>query len=150
MRKLFPLTLLLAASIVLNSCGGKRVQVKYDSGEKVFRNEKTDNSLGVEVVWVKNKSENVDLLLIVKNDYPHPIVIDEDGWHASFDDQKGEVKKLNFKTRFASEQAVKDLVIFGFYPPLPLKGTLKLKIDGIHSADRKKTYPPLEASLEIR
>jgi hypothetical protein len=128
--------LFILFALVLAGCASKTIPAS-----KSFQNEA--NGLSVEVNWIKNKGDAMDLSLTIKNEYPHPVVVQEDSVMLEFVGRDpSRVIKSNPRWVVRPGNIKTAVVLFGYEPEVPEqgKGTLWVKnIFKSQEADIKNT-----------
>lgn len=137
------ITIALTSSLFLSSCSSMRIN--YPPGKVMAKNiKKGAGGLVVEVVWVKNKKDTLDMQLIMKNQYENPIELDSDNWTLTFNNQQGSQRSSSFPLVIQSGALLKGVIVYNFYPDLPKEGTVKLVFKKIKGGkDYKKMHPDL-------
>lgn len=140
---LFALSLVFALN-----CRGR---IDYNEKVSVY-NEAADNSLNGRAVWMKHKGDALDILVKLRNDYKHPIVIAyegikvEQGGDKAYDAQgKAGTFELN-----PGEQ-VERLMIYRFEKKAVRTGPVLVTFAKVLTKDEKpKPLKPLVLELPVK
>lgn len=150
MRKYFSLLILVSLVAFSASCGKKRYRFNGDQGSA--STEADGSGLIVDVDWVKNKGDSIDVLLYIKNTYDHPVVIQTKSYKAEYHGQTYALTGLNRPEEFAPNTTEKKTLIFKADKKIPKKGTVILTIDPIHEGEidkMTKKLKPIKLQLPL-
>ncbi|MEQ1875943.1 MAG: hypothetical protein ABL958_04805 [Bdellovibrionia bacterium] len=147
------ITILIAAGLVAAGCAHKKVT--YEGGG-FGSNEKQGAGLQAQVMWLKSKTNSIDIFLSLTNKYEQPILFKRSGISLTLDGQPMNLKKSNFSGEMAPNGFEKELMIFETPDRKEGSGGVAvLKIDNIYldsgkSAKEDKKVPPLVLELEVK
>jgi hypothetical protein len=135
-------------------CAHKRVT--YEGGG-FASNEKEGVGLQAQVIWLKNKTDTIDILLALTNKYEQPLLFKRSGITLTLNGVPMPMKKSNFSGEMAPNGFEKELVMF----ETPERkegnngGVAVLKFDNLYldsgkSPKEDKKVPPLILELELQ
>ena len=101
-------------------------------GNQIVYNEKPNESLEVRAEWMKYKGLKVDMMLRIRNDYKHPVVLKHHEFKVEMDGDKGYLRSPRAATfeMEPGETSVREMT-FRFDQERDRKGPVKLMIHDI-------------------
>lgn len=115
----FLFSCLILASLV--GCGHKKL--KYADEPSLHE------GLQVSVLFLKPKSETIDMKLSWRNTYKHPVSFTSDAMSLDYEGAKASPKGKQYTISLAPDETASRLVIFNFGRKVPPKGTATLTIE---------------------
>ncbi len=143
------LVLLMISAAGLSACGGKRIKIDYEPGQVAVTNDKKGAGVTAELIWVKNKTDSLDIMMTLKNGSAENLAFDPQSWTLTFNGQAGVMKYNDFKGGIvAAHGSRKELVVFSFEPKIPLDGDAVLTLGSFQAG--KKTLSKITVKFPVR
>ncbi|MBX2994216.1 MAG: hypothetical protein KF681_05330 [Bdellovibrionaceae bacterium] len=142
MKKLILLSVF--ALIAGFGCGHKKLT--YNNENNLVENEK--DGLSVRTLWLKNKKDSIDVLLMVRSGYAENIVLKESSFLIEFGGEKFAVRPGTGDLVMRQGLTYERLLIFKMHKAKPMEGTAVVHIDPLVTESGKK-LPPFKLSLGV-
>ncbi len=118
----------LASFLLFISCGHKKI--KYSDPQTPIK-----AGLNVDVEWVKNKGNRLDLKVLFNNNSDKPMTINETAFGLTFEGRKGVYKKNGLTYQLGAKQSESVLFHFAFSPPVAPKGLAVFSVNPVLISD---------------
>jgi hypothetical protein len=142
--------LFLFLSTLLAGIACSHHKIEYRPGELSAKSVSPTGNLSADVVWMKNKKDTVDLLLMLTNTSKSSVFL-RSSFRLYFNNTEGVRYTNDMPEEIPSGAAPKGLLVFRFDTGKPMAGTVKLVIDPIYAdADGKNKLPPITLERAVR
>jgi hypothetical protein len=142
---------LVITALTLVNCAYSKMEYGTDGA---FQNEKAEEHLHAQVIWLKNKKDAADVLLNIRNAYKHPVVIKVNDFTLELDGEKASLVPQASMVELVSGQGIEQLLKFRFSTERKREGTAKITLsrvlEGPIESMGKKTLAPLVIEVPVR
>jgi len=145
--------LLLSGLVLFIATVQCRHRVDYPSTQ-VVHNEKANESLEVRAEWMKYKELKVDMMLRLRNDYKHTLVLKNENFKVEMDGDRAYLRSPRPATfELEPGESIGREMTFRFDRERDRRGPVKLMITNIHSGTIEKPgkeLKPVVMELPLR
>jgi hypothetical protein len=141
---------IIGLALLTANCAYNKMQ--YGT-EGISQNEKGEHKLEGRVVWLKNKKNAADVLVMLRNDYKHPVVIKLNDFQLDIEGETAALINQGTITELTPGQTSEQLLKFRFASVKERAGTAKITLakifEGPIESMGKKPLPPLTLQVPV-
>lgn len=126
-------------------CANKAVEISSEVGS--MENEK--DGLSAQVMWMKNKSNSVDLEIVLVSSYKEEIVIDDGAFSLEYLGEKYPIRSVSGSSVLSPSTRYEKTLVFVLPDNKNRQGIVTLKIDPIQTDKDRKHLSPLKLNLPL-
>lgn len=144
MQKQLSLFIMIAVTTLALGIGCGKKRHKFTAEQGSASTEQDGSGLLVDVDWVKNKRDSIDVLVYLKNTYGEPVVIPTKAYKVTYHGKTYGLRGPSTLEEFAPNTTEKKVLIFRTGEEIPKKGTVTLTIDPINQGEAEKVGKKLK------